>query len=41
MTMNKIEWCEQGLQLAYIDPKNVGENSLIPKTKYIMVKIDN
>ena len=39
--MHKIDWCEGGLQLAYIDTKNVGELDLTPKMKYIMVRLDN
>ena len=39
--MHKIEWCEEGLQLAYITTKNVGDHDLTPKMKYIMVIIDN
>ena len=39
--MHKIDWCEGGLKLAEIAIKNVGENYLAPRTKYIMVIIDN
>ena len=39
--MNKIDWCEGGLQLADIATKNVGENDLNPRMKYIMVRLDN
>ena len=39
--MHKIGWCEGGLQLAYIATKNVGENDLNPRIKYIMVRLDN
>ena len=39
--MNKIDWCEGGLQLAYIATNNVGENDLTPRMKYIMVRLDN
>ena len=39
--MHKIYWCEGGLQLADISTKNVGENYLIPRIKYIMVRLDN
>ena len=39
--MHKIDWCEGGLKLADIATKNVGENDLTPKIKYIMVRIDN
>ena len=36
--MQKIDWCEGGLQLSEIATKNVGENSLNPRMKYIMVR---
>ena len=39
--MHKIDWCEGGLQLAEISAKNVGENYLNPRTKYIVVRLDN
>ena len=39
--MDKIDWCEGGLQLADIATKNVGENDLNPKKKYIMGSMDN
>ena len=39
--MNKIEWCEGGLQLAKIGTKNVSEPDLTPRMKYIMVRIEN
>ena len=39
--MHKIDWCEEGLQLAEISTKNVGENYLTPSMKYIMVRLDN
>ena len=39
--MHKIEWCEGGLQLAYIGTKNVSEPDLTPRMKYIMVRLDN
>ena len=35
--MNKVDWCEGGLQLEYIATKNVGEHDLTQKMKYIMV----
>ena len=38
--MHKIEWCEGGLQLADIDTKNVGENNLNIRIKYIMVRLE-
>ena len=37
--MHKIEWCEGGLQLAVISNKNVGDNDLNPRIKYIMVSL--
>ena len=39
--MHKIDLCEGGLQLAYIVTKNVGENDLNPRMKYILVRLDN
>ena len=39
--IHKIGWCEGGLQLEDIFPKNVGEYVLIPRMKYIMVRLDN
>ena len=39
--LHKIDWCEGGLQLAEIANKNVGENDLNPRMKYIMVIFDN
>ena len=39
--MNKIDWCEVGLQLADIATQNVGENDLTPAMKYIMVTLEN
>ena len=39
--MQKIDWCQGGLQLAEIATKNVGEHDLIPRMTYIMVRIDN
>ena len=37
----KIDWCEGGLQLAYIGTKNVSEPDITPRMKYIMVIIEN
>ena len=37
--MHKNDWCEGGLQLAYIATKNVGEHDLTPRMKYIMVRL--
>ena len=39
--MHKIDWCEGVLQLADISIKNVGENKLTPRMKYIVVRLDN
>ena len=39
--INKIGWCEGGLQLADIDTRNFGKYDLTPIIKYIMVIIDN
>ena len=39
--MHNIDWCEGGLQLAKISTKNVSENDLTPRMKYIMVRLDN
>ena len=39
--MHNIDWCEGVLQLADIDTNNVGEPDLIPRMKYIMVRLDN
>ena len=39
--MQKIDWCEGSLQLAYIGTKNVSEPDLTPRMKYIMVRLEN
>ena len=39
--MQKIKWCEEGLQLADISTKNVSEPDLTPSMKYIMVRLEN
>ena len=39
--MHKIDLCEEGLQLSDIATKNVGENYLNPRIKYIMISLDN
>ena len=39
--MQKIDWCEGGLQLADIATKNFVENDLTRRMKYIMVVLDN
>ena len=38
--MHKIDWCEGGLHLAYIDNKNVDEHDLTPRMKNIMVRLE-
>ena len=39
--MQKIDWCEGGMQLAEIGTKNVSEPDLTPRMKYIMVILEN
>ena len=39
--IHKIDYCEVGLQLEEISTKNVGENDLNTRIKYIMVILDN
>ena len=39
--MHKMDWCEGGLQLAYIGTKNVSETNLTPRMKYIMVRLES
>ena len=39
--IHNIDWCEGGLQLAEISTKNVGDNDLNPRMRYIMVRIYN
>ena len=39
--IHKIDWCEGGLQLAYIVTKNVSEPDLTPIMNYIMVILEN
>ena len=39
--MHKIDWYEGGLKLADISTKNVDENDLNTRMKYIMVRLDN
>ena len=39
--IHEIEWCERGLQFTYSASKNVGENDLNPRIKYIMTILDN
>ena len=39
--MHKIDWCEVELQLEDITTKNVGEDDLTPRMKYIMLRLEN
>ena len=39
--IQKIDWCEGGLQLADIGTKNLSEPNLSPRIKYIMVRLEN
>ena len=39
--MQKIYWCEGGLQLVDIGTKNVSEPYITPRMKYIMVRLEN
>ena len=39
--MQKIYWCEGGLQLADIGTKNVSKPDITPRMKYIMVRLEN
>ena len=39
--MQKIDWCEVGLQLADIGTKNVSEAYITPRLKYIKVRLEN
>ena len=39
--MQKIDWCEGGINLANISTKNVGQNDLNPRIKYSMLRINN
>ena len=39
--IHKIDWCQGGLQLAYIATKKVRDINLNTRTKYIMVRLDN
>ena len=38
--MHKIDWCEGGLQFSDIATKNFGEPDLIPRMKYIILRLD-
>ena len=39
--MNKTIWCEEGLRLAGIGTKNISEQDLKPRMKYVMVILEN
>ena len=39
--MHKIDWCEGGMQLSDIAAKNIVDNDLNTRMKYIMVWIEN
>ena len=39
--MQKIDWCEGGLQLEDIGANNVSESDIPPRMKYIMVILEN
>ena len=39
--MHKIDFCEGDMQLVGVVTKNVGENNLNHRMKYIMVSLDN
>ena len=39
--MHKIYWCEGRLHLADISTNNVSEPDVIPRIKYIMVRLEN
>ena len=39
--MHNINLCEGGMKLADIATKNVGENELNSRMKYIMVRLEN
>ena len=39
--IHRIDWCDGGLKLADITTKNVGENDLNTRMKYIMVRLEN
>ena len=38
--MQKIDWCEGGLQLADTGTKNVSEPDITPRMKYMMVTLE-
>ena len=39
--MHKLDWCEGGVKLAEIATKNVDENDLNTRMKYLMVRLEN
>ena len=39
--LHNIDWCEGVLQLSDITTKNVGDNDLNIRMKYIMVRLEN
>ena len=39
--MQKIDWCEGGLQLADIGTNNVSNPDLAPRMKYVMQRLEN
>ena len=39
--IHRIDWYEGGLQFTKFSTKNVGENYLNPRIKYILVRFDN
>ena len=39
--MQKIDWCEEGLQLTDIGTNNLSETDLTPRMKYIVVILEN
>ena len=39
--MQKIDWCEGGLQLSEIDTKGISEPDITPRMKYIMVRLES
>ena len=41
LKLHNIDWCEGGIQFEYIATKNVDENDLNPRMKYIMVRLEN
>ena len=39
--IQKIDWCDGGLQLVDFGTKNVSEPDLTPSMKYIMIRLEN